>query len=1463
MAKSAYQLWQEDQKKKEQERANGQVRFKEESAKSRLQYSDTTYQGNSEKGNYKWETDILKDVKMPKGMAKNYNSKFDYLTSQMGMSSAQAQDFRKYMDFQEDKDKDKYAKKKYNFKLDKEGNLVEDEEGQWKLDRSSYSDGSALRLKSDDIDTILENMTNKSVQRLQTANQIQEEKAEKADLITTTTKKRQKERDGLLGFLDRTLGRASYAAHRVFGDDFVKAEQENYRELALSQLEKNPNDKRAIAHLQQLNAADREAQGGVEKTSDFIGRSLGEIAPYTVGGAYGAANAILGKLGLNAIKTPLARDAVRGMTAGAVVGAGKSVVRDNVAENPNDFTAADYAKTIGLESLFSGAADAGIGAFARNINLKGQAQNLSAEAQNYFKNQMGLPTGSTPFNVMANPLKGVDAFYDNPIKPPAPKAAESIAVEPAQKAPSILDELLYAQRGNGPKARGAVEPIKNPARYAKEDLGRLADDILKGENGVVPEGGFNQRLLDVQKDMQVRMDRLDSYGKTMTPEDAYLKVRKETDPATFDDLISQAAKEADKQAYDSSLEGLLRNDPKVAEAVRKLNGLSGSRKNPPLKTPDEIIAELQGKVSPSKAAEAKVAESVVPVQESRILAPSKNEPSIPMKEVNEPKGKEPLLKLNLQRFHTGTGVADVKLFNTEGAVKSEKAITSTVDKYYEGYINSNHSAKVAEKKVLEKAIAQATKDGKPKKAAQLQEQLKALKRSGSDFEKSISNEKASGVAAKATLTKHFKNLDGIIKSDEEMAEALTYQVAKDLLWRRKNGNPDYVVNKDIDWGQLNDIANRGDANPKFKEFTDGIRSLTQEWRDVMLQYGLISKESYAALSENPFYMPLARDLSHSMDNIDRGTAGKNISNTRASGPAIVHTMKQGDLDSFYKNPVETLINNTFSVYKNAYKEETGRQALRLANLDKDGLFFKEISKNGFEKGGGIKLANSGKPKYVRVQDDLMDMIKENDESLDMDVLGKLTSAFAGLKTRSLEYQATAAPRDLATSFMNSQITNPIRYAKEAMVSIKNGNKDVKEIGGYFDKAYNDHMAGIDPAKVMNEFKKQYSGNVTTYSPTSKEGLKGIAKTIGKYLDIPFKPAKWLGRVTDDLPRDIEARETKRLFMEKNGEKIGRIQAKLDEVNNQLKTPDPKTSDKLEGQKEKLENMLNRFQQDLRREQLYRSRDVINYQRTGRGGVAKKIRQWAIFANTTTQSKDRLVRAFIERPAATLFKAALATSPFITAQKIMYDNLNDTDKMTYDGLPNYLKQMNYVFIHNGNVVTVPKIQEMAILSTPVEAALTNEDLDDSMRLATKEIVPYQAGNFAQGLFPEEGTLPSQNMQVPSFVGSPLIDVITNKKAGFNQKPVSYGALAKDAANKEANEYTLDIFKKLMGNNPTADQAEYLIKQYFGDAGKYGSYTADVLADPTNKEKIDEALRNLNPLQDRYYHNDNRFFKKVPQ
>jgi hypothetical protein len=240
-----------------------------------------------------------------------------------------------------------------------------------KLVDAAYQVASNGKFKSkkayDQFATALDkNNTNKKANQDSIDLYIQKAKAEaqqkKEQNKAISNAKNGQERTGFFGFLDSTLGRiGSAATDLAFGKDFNQAQNDNYKKIANANLKKNPSDKAALANLQMLNNVSRPAKNGLEKASDFIGGTAGAIAPYTVGGAYGAADAILGKVGLNAIKNNVAKDLVRGLGAGAIGGTERAISQ-KVASNQN-INPLDIAK----ESLYGGVGDAALGALGRSI----------------------------------------------------------------------------------------------------------------------------------------------------------------------------------------------------------------------------------------------------------------------------------------------------------------------------------------------------------------------------------------------------------------------------------------------------------------------------------------------------------------------------------------------------------------------------------------------------------------------------------------------------------------------------------------------------------------------------------------------------------------------------------------------------------------------------------------------------------------------------------------------------------------------------------------------------------------------------------------------------------------------------------------------------------------------------------------------------------------------------------------
>jgi hypothetical protein len=1629
---SAYQAFLDDQKKKQQEAAKGQVRFREASTASRIQYTNPTYTGNSKNANYKWETEALKDVKMPKHSSRTYNSKFDYLTKQMGLSSAQADDFRKYMDFGEDQSKTKYQKNIYDNKTDKKGNLItydksgnEDPNGTYlKTARTSSPEGSSLNTKASLIDNILNGMTSRAVQSVKDSNKQQAQAAKpKKDNPSFLDKTGSTIMKGLelidrpgdavrTGIKDKVNGGSFWQGAK---EGFTGADNTSGTELN-KLLGFDPTHNKKDLNLARKVTDTLIAAGPTKLAIPFLNDNIRNYVAQQAPGA-----------GTEAALDPL------NLVGGATVKAGREALSlptqlARVLEATGSVKTTDEAIRAGATEAARGVSSPLVRQAADVVRPTEQAVQQSTPAADAFNN-----------------------FTTNDI--------------PQVKTPSVLDEILnFAQSGKGQTVRGAVPKIANPAKYAKENVSNQADTILNRVDAInkKPQGYYERRILDVQKAMQenrgltadqqkaleeaqkaieqykvyedahvqkeltpftesaqkqadaqaqhqnivkAAKDELarikGTYGKikatagegedyqipnqfragihNMAHDDIhqfatqegfssadeavqYLKHLDETsklklkdvmpqdshvlsaddwahlehaarknfagtpegqtldsfiadlinagksdkgnfdelyaankgpnDPQSFDELV----KLAQMQSVPTDIKTSLRQDPRIKQALDQLDALGGKKPGtlpgipqaqPDTSPLDEMLKFLSQNEnvnnsqtylpngwSKNSGKADEILSSLISPDTSKKLTmdefnslvrgekPPKSEPNVTSGD------KKGLLGVNLQQFNSAIPsiIKDSKPIESVSATDAIKnPVKKIVNKFYEGYVNKTHSAKVAHTSILENEIRKLTESGaKPKKLAQLKGQLKFVKKYGSDVEKAIQNESAAGMRAKTFLDGHMDNLQSALGSTkpEDMANAIRYQVAKNIKWIWEHVNPDYEIGGGWDKGQINTILNEGVGNQKLENFTKAMKNLTQQRLDFALKYNLINKEAHAALSKNPYYIPMARDVTPGMDNVARGLKGGNTSNKRTAGAYFIQSLGDGDAEALYKDPLETLMSGTFSLFKNMAKSDSEQQLLKMAKLDSDNLFSRVVNKKEFEANGGIAVPTPKGTQYIQLQDDLMKMIKENDLPYDLNVLGKMTSVFAGAKTRSLEYHMTGVPRDLAEGYLKGQTNNPFTYLKEIVKAAKEHNLSAKEAGAYFDKAYKDGMNGINSEKMMKEYARQ-NKNVKPFNPKNPQSWKDLVHTVVRIADMPFKPIKAIGQLSDELPRTVEIKATQKAFMKQHGKQINNIKKALEDVNSQIdgasNTTDPfdpalQGIDKLKSQKTKLEGMLSDYDKALQRETTYRGRDIMNFSRSGRSGAAKHIRQYAIFANTATQSKDKLIRSFIERPAATIGKIALLTAPLVAAEKVMQQNLTGSDKEIYDNLPSWAKQYNYVYVRNGSVYTLPKIQELALLTDPIEALLSGnkDDLNAAARLTVKEAVPYQLGNVAQGLVPNtDGSVTvRKNMQVPSTVFSPALDVAANDKLGFNRNAISF-ADKFGRKNPQANKFTLDLFKKMGGNKARADYLQYLATSYPGDAGKYGSYSLDYLLDPKNNDKLDAMLQNLNPLQDRVY------------
>lgn len=801
-------------------------------------------------------------------------------------------------------------------------------------------------------------------------------------------------------------------------------------------------------------------------------------------------------------------------------------------------------------------------------------------------------------------------------------------------------------------------------------------------------------------------------------------------------------------------------------------------------------------------------------------------------------------------------------------------------KAYQNYVDSNNLLDILEKGIVNKAI-KSLEDGEitPTNAAKLSdlEYYKDLIGRGTGYAKmALVNEGAASQKAVSQISGYAKSLQNIVdkyKGQVSIQDLVDNRMVKRIMWLRENKGEswrlphyDALIEKTL-----------SKQSPAFEESDALFNAIQKEMLDQHQQYGLLNDLDIEALSEEPFYIPLERDKSW-LRNSNMATQEQaaqespldailgrtpsvetlpNVNGTRRVTPEVME-MENGNEQDYFRKPMEVLVERLHGMHRSGLRNDTHKQIKNLVQLSEDfsdtpiGQVlsvdeFNKVKGTAREKatGGFLEVIENGERSYLAMPQEFMTMIQKNDMAEPINKLQMLTSVVSGLKVRSLEYQVTSALRDLPQAFLNSQTANPIKYGKLAIQSLFEGRKQADAQGITFQRAYNPQDAG----NIGSSLKANTLEQLGLAAPKKEQKYKGI-KAVRKSLEMITKPATVLGETLDRIPRQTEFKLSEQRYAKIQNN----ITKELEQAQKQMaQAPDDKARETLQMHVLTLQHRLDNLEGDKQREATFRARDVMDYSRHGAGGASKAIKKYVNFANTATQSKDKMMRSLVERPVSTAAKIAGIAAPVITIQAQMYDHLTDDDKEAYDTIPAYYKQTNTLLpLGDNRYVSLPKSQEVAVVTNMLEAHMGLMDGIDAASFALKETTPYQLGNVTQALVPnDDGTVSFvDNITLPSTFAEPLVDVVTNSKMSFNRKPVVYG--------DEASNYvspTIDSIPAVEGK-PAADQLEYLTRQYGGDYSKYALAGLDSLL-----EKNTDRLNNLNPLQDRYKRDDSKWFKKM--
>lgn len=469
-----------------------------------IRYTLPQYQGRSaNKGEtYEWERDNLKNVK---GRGRGYDERFQRLMDEAGVPRHEQKDFRRWLDAQEDSAQEV----KYN----KDGSQSK---------RGTIHSGQGMITRTQAIDDILNGVMQNNQNQAAHSQQVEQ-------LRNDLLQESEKERGGILGFLDSTVGRFSDAftsnIMNLVDPNFREKQNENYERITQNKLNSGDIEQmqEAMASAQRLNTTNREAEGWVEKGADITGDIAAEIAKYFP--AYSAAGVLgrgVSRLAPNLQNAPkFARELGRGAAAGTMVGTTRAIANERADEN-NELGVGDFLGTVGLEAALAGGGDAAIGAILRNVNLKGQLRKLLEDSgmSNPTEEQMARALQDA-FGQRGNPTN----VLNNSINPQ----------EGLSRANQILDDMLGSNRGQVQQADNILEAVQRPQQNPELDqILRTQEEVFQRrqleedafvQQRVQPFEEMMQRSAEAEiqfgevknaKDLKKRIQQ--NYGKIIIPE---------------------------------------------------------------------------------------------------------------------------------------------------------------------------------------------------------------------------------------------------------------------------------------------------------------------------------------------------------------------------------------------------------------------------------------------------------------------------------------------------------------------------------------------------------------------------------------------------------------------------------------------------------------------------------------------------------------------------------------------------------------------------------------------------------------------------------------------------------------------------------------------------------------------------------------------------------------------------------
>ncbi|MBO0959570.1 hypothetical protein J1P26_07460 [Neobacillus sp. MM2021_6] len=988
MAKSAYQLWQEDQARKKQVAAEnaktGNINFKEASKASRVQYSLPGYEGKSKDKSYKWETDLLKPLSIKK-YGRSYNDKFSKLSREQGIDNED--EYRRHMDFEEDR------------KI----------EG--RLGHGAYTQKEIL----DGIFANMEKNTSQSVERNRNKEMYEPPKVQKTTVQKEEVVPKKKKNKNLLDDL-KDIGRLAKDTLNPFDDVSVGQAAKNYanrnQSKTFSEIQRGSNRAVDSASFGVIGNLDKKMSGqtpdylsqrkfGEGGGTDMLTTGLGYLVPGV--GGYKALNSskagkALTEFGSKSLPKRLVSEAAKGSAIGAGISGAEVAAREGF--NPTDYNWKDNAKYIGMNTAIGGLADPllyGAG--------KGIAKGFESASNRTMRNL--LPDSGQVSKAFTDMQRSVQADNALPIKPKSnydslmpngnditkpnylPKIEPKIT--PRVEVPKVgksLDEIIPAADNEINNMRvNAEQPTKAFANTQEllppvnhKQSGSLPSGVQAMQNEIVPLRApsgkqvkpiSRQELLNnTRKNLGVtiRHGRLGNVDDNVS---GYFKVNPEViRTKNYGDIgvIShEIGHHLDKQ--------FKLTDAAFDNELMKLGKVTSGKGYTPQEVREEGLAEFIRLYlsDPQKA----VTDAPMFSQHFENVLPKKVKQGLLKTQGDVDRWIEQGPEMRLRGKIDRTG-------------KEQVTVGEKVDRLYSQFIDKFDRLKKVEKQVtgqLNSAEQSLYKKarlsvGAPKKAELILHDFKDILK---PIEKYGYNMKDVSDYATAVHAKELETLDiesGMTKEEIEK-----------------------VMSK------FN--------TPEMNQVHQGLMKYNNKLLDMLKDGGILSAKAVEEMKKKyPNYVPFYRFFE---DDIASGLGGgKGFANL--TNP--VKRLKGSTRDVI--DPLESMVKNTFAVVNAVEKNKVGLELSRLADIEGAGQFVERLhGAQDVKKEHIVTVFENGEKVQYQLDKDLYEAIQQLDE----DTTNKVIQ-FLSVPTGMLRAGATLTPE-----FM---LRNPIRDQFQAFVVSNNG-----------------------------------------------------------------------------------------------------------------------------------------------------------------------------------------------------------------------------------------------------------------------------------------------------------------------------------------------------------------------------------------------------------------------------------------